>query len=686
MLHTAEKIVSVKLKIKIGILFLCAFHSTFTDICLSTLFLVNIHSILQANWGYAGFRPLQEDIIAAVLNGNDTLAIMPTGGGKSICFQVPALSKQGICLVITPLIALMKDQVAKLKEKGILALAIHSGMQFAEVKKTLDNALYGNYKFLYVSPERLQTNFFKEYLPALPINLIAVDEAHCISQWGYDFRPAYLTIAAIRKEKPGVPVLALTASATEIVQNDICDKLAFKQQQVFKLSYERPNLSYSTLQAEVKINKLLDIVQKVKGCGIVYCRSRKRTKEIAELLQLHNISADYYHAGLTHEQRNEKQDKWLNNITRVMVCTNAFGMGIDKPDVRLVIHVDIPECLESYYQEAGRAGRDGKKSYAVLLYHDNDLRTLQKSPEIKFPSLPEIRKVYQALVNYLQLPSGSGEDLYFDFSMQEFVAAFKLAPLSATYALKALEQDGLLTYNEQVFLPPTVVFTCNKKTLETFEEEYPGAEAYIKVLLRSYGGIFDTPVAINEKELARILKVDSAKFRKALVKLAQKNIINYQPQKDKPQIQFLYKRPAAENLSINLQHYNERKKALTLQIGAIINYVCSTTECRAKIIANYFGDIAAKDCGICDNCLSKKRTGTVTKKEFSQTELQIISILQKSPATVKGLIQQLGIAEEQKFWKIIEHLMAEDIVGMEDNNFGNLYIKKRGQDKNPARF
>ncbi|MBN8788511.1 MAG: RecQ family ATP-dependent DNA helicase [Terrimonas sp.] len=648
--------------------------------------MADIHSILQTNWGYNTFRPLQEDIITSVLDGNDTLAIMPTGGGKSISFQVPALAEKGICLVVTPLIALMKDQVAKLKEKGILALAIHSGMPFPEVKKTLDNALYGNYKFLYVSPERLQTSFFKEYLPALPLNLIAVDEAHCISQWGYDFRPAYLAIADIRKEKPGVPVLALTASATEAVQKDICEKLEFTHQQVFKLSYERPNLSYSVLNVEVKINKLLDIVNKVQGCGIVYCRNRKRTKEIAELLQLHNIKADYYHAGLTHEQRNEKQDKWLNNTTRIMVCTNAFGMGIDKPDVRLVVHVDIPECLESYYQEAGRAGRDGKKSYAVLLYHDNDIRELEKLPGIKFPSLTEIKKIYQALVNYLQVPAGAGEDVYFDFNIQEFVKAFKLAPLTTIYAIKALEQDGLLTYNEQVFLSSTVTFTCSKNTLEDFEKDYPAAEPYIKVLLRSYGGIFDAPVPVNEKELAGILKVDTNKFIKALIKLAQKNIISYQPQKDQPQIQFLYKRPAAENLTINLQHYNERKGALVSQIASITNYVKDATTCRAKIIANYFGDTTAKDCGVCDNCLSKKRKHGISKKEFSQLELQVITLLQKTPATVKELVQQLGITEEQKLWNIIDHLIGENILSMTEDNSGKLCIKKKGQDKNPARF
>lgn len=622
----------------------------------------------------------------SVLNGHDTLAIMPTGGGKSICFQVPALAKDGICLVVTPLIALMKDQVAKLKEKGILALAVHSGMQFSEVKKTLDNALYGNYKFLYVSPERLQTVFFKEYLPALPLNLIAVDEAHCISQWGYDFRPSYLTIADIRKEKPGVPVLALTASATEMVQKDICNKLDFRNQQVFKLSYERPNLSYSSKNVEVKINKLLEIIQKIPGCGIVYCRNRKRTKEIAELLQLHKISADFYHAGLTHEQRNEKQDKWLNNETRIMVCTNAFGMGIDKPDVRLVVHIDTPDCIESYYQEAGRAGRDGKKSYAVLLYHQKDIAELEKLPEVKFPSMPEIKKVYQALVNYLQLPVGSGEDIYFDFNMQEFVSTFKLPPLTAMYAIKALEQDGLLTYNEQVFLSSTVVFTCNKKNLQEFEEANPAAEPYIKVLLRSYGGIFDAPVNINERDIARILKVDNAKLKKALLKLTEKNIINYQPQKDKPQIQFRFRRPAVENLAIDLKHYNERKEALVVQIAAITKYVRNNNECRAKVIANYFGDLGAKNCGVCDNCLSRKKTELITKPEFSRLQSQITNALAKEPATLKVLAELLGIKEDQKLWEIVEHLLAEEKIAMTGDNSGKLYIKKMGQDKNPARF
>ena len=630
---------------------------------------------------------MQEEIIQSVLNGKDTLAIMPTGGGKSICFQVPALATKGICLVITPLIALMKDQVEALKEKGILALSIHSGMRFAEVRKTLDNALYGNYKFLYVSPERLATIFFKEYLPALPINLIAVDEAHCISQWGYDFRPAYLTIADIRKEKPGVPVLALTASATKKVQNDICDKLQFNNTQLFRQSYERPNLSYSVINTDTKQHRLLQVVEKVAGCGIVYCRSRKRTKEMAELLRLHGISADYYHAGLTHEQRNEKQEKWLKNETRVMVCTNAFGMGIDKPDVRLVVHTDTPDCLESYYQEAGRAGRDGKKSYAVLLYKAEDLSDLEKMPDTRFPSLEEIKKIYQALVNYLQLPAGAGEDVYFDFDINAFTKQFRLGLLVTTYAIKALEQEGLIAYNEQIFLPSTVVFCCSKQTLEELEKTHPDAELYIKFLLRSYGGIFDVPTAISEKQIAQTLKKDIVRVKKVLTWLNDKRIIVYDPQKDTPQIQFLYNRVVTDNLTINTTNYNERKKTLQQQIAAIVQYVHNRDDCHAQIIARYFDDFKAPACGICDNCLEKKKKGNISKDDFSVLNERIMMAVSNAPLTIKELMTELQITDEAKVWKLIDHLIAEKEIEMnEETKAGKVMIKKKGQDKNPARF
>jgi ATP-dependent DNA helicase RecQ len=384
----------------------------------------DIHSILKEYWGYSAFRPLQEDIINTVLNGNDCLALLPTGGGKSICFQVPAMALNGLCLVITPLIALMKDQVENLRKKGITSFAIHSGMTRNEVLTTMETAGNSNCKFLYVSPERLETRIFKEYLPSLGVKLIAVDEAHCISQWGYDFRPSYLRIASLREELPGIPVLALTASATVEVQNDICDKLLFQKKIVFRQSFARPNLSYSVFSVAAKINKIEEVLSKVPGTGIVYCRSRRKTKEISDLLNMKGISADYYHAGLPQEERNEKQEAWLKDRTRIIVCTNAFGMGIDKPGVRTVIHVDVPDCLENYYQEAGRAGRDGKKSYAVLLINHSEVAALNDEVATKFPAEEEIRSSYRGLMNHLQIPAGTGEGNYYELDIQKFVNLF----------------------------------------------------------------------------------------------------------------------------------------------------------------------------------------------------------------------------------------------------------------------
>ena len=450
-----------------------------------------IHDILKKYWGFDSFRPLQEEVINAVLSGKDTLALMPTGGGKSLCYQVPALAREGICLVISPLIALMKDQVDNIRKKGITAFAVYSGMSRKEVITTLKVAGNSNCKFLFVSPERLESSLFKEYLPGLAVNLIAVDEAHCISQWGYDFRPHYLRIGALREELPGAPILALTATATTDVQQDICDKLVFKNKAVFRQSFERRNLSYSVFQVDSRINKIIEVLTKVPGSAIVYCKSRKRAREISELLQLQHISADYYHAGLTREERDRKQTAWINNTTRVIVCTNAFGMGIDKPDVRSVIHADTPDCLENYYQEAGRAGRDGKISYAVLLFDEREIKELEGMSSLRYPSLPDIRNVYQAVANYLQIPSGDGEGRYYDFAISDFLKKFKLNSQAALYSLKALEQEGWLAFNEQVFLPSSVQFTTHKDHLYEFEKTHTELEPLIKALLRAYEGIFD---------------------------------------------------------------------------------------------------------------------------------------------------------------------------------------------------
>ena len=419
--------------------------------------------------------------------------------GNRFVSQVPALARSGLCLVISPLIALMKDQVQQLRKKGITAFAIYSGMSRKEVVNTLRVAIDSNCKFLYVSPERLETNLFKEYLLSLGISLIAVDEAHCISQWGYDFRPSYLRISALREELPGVAVIALTASATKEVETDICDKLHFRNTVVFRQSFERPALSYSIFQIAVKINKITEILQKVRGSSIVYCKSRRRTKEISDLLNLRGIGADFYHAALSHEERNAKQEAWIHDQIRTIVCTNAFGMGIDKPDVRTVIHADIPDCLENYYQEAGRAGRDGKKAYAVLLFDDKELAALQRLPDIHFPTVENIRIVYQSIMNYLQVASGTGEGNSYDFDITDFIKRFKLDSLLVVHSLKALEQEGLLAFNEQVFHPSKVVFTTNKELLYETEKIHPLLDPLIKTLLRTYAGIFDQQVPIHEK-------------------------------------------------------------------------------------------------------------------------------------------------------------------------------------------
>ena len=410
--------------------------------------MADVHSILKRYWGYDAFRPQQEEIIGSILRGNDTLALLPTGGGKSLCYQVPALAQEGICIVVSPLIALMKDQVENLKGRGIGALMIYSGMGRRDVIRTLENARQEYFKFLYVSPERLETSLFKEYLPALNVNLIAVDEAHCISQWGYDFRPSYVKIAALREELPNVPVLAVTASATPSVQQDIVAKLLFRNHQIFKNSFERSNLSYSVFDAEAKATKLVHILKKVQGTAIVYCKTRKRTTEIASLLQMHGLSANFYHAGLATEERSSRQQSWIDNKTRIIVCTNAFGMGIDKPDVRLVIHTDPPDCLENYYQEAGRCGRDGKKAYAVLLYDEKNIEELEAMHTVRYPSFETIKLIYEALVNFLGIHVNDGQDRSYPFRMDDFVRNFKLNVHQALYSLQSLESDGWIAYNE----------------------------------------------------------------------------------------------------------------------------------------------------------------------------------------------------------------------------------------------
>ncbi len=620
---------------------------------------MTIQNLLKRYWGFDSFRPLQEDVIRSVLSGNDTLAIMPTGGGKSLCYQVPALVKDGICLVISPLIALMKDQVESLRKKNITAFAIHSGMSRKEVVNVLKIATESNCKFLYVSPERLETNLFKEYLPAFDINLIAVDEAHCISQWGYDFRPTYLRIAALREELKDIPVIALTASATPDVQSDICDKLLFKSKNIFRQSFERTNLSYSVFRVDSKINKILEILSNVPGTAIIYCKSRKHTKEISELLQMQDISSDFYHAGINAEERTRKQEGWVKNKIRVITCTNAFGMGIDKPDVRTVIHAHVPDCLESYYQEAGRAGRDGKKSYAVLLYDASDITELNDLPSIRFPSMNTIREVYNDVANYLQVASGTGEGKYFDFDIRDFLSKFKVNSQAALYSLKALEQDEWVSYSEQVFIPATLHFSTGKTYLYQFEKDHPDLEPVIKTLLRTYDGIFDFPAMISEAVIANLLKMKKEEVKEALSRLHHSGIIHYAPQKESPQIFFAKNRVRTSDLFINLSKYEERKKRYNGRIDKMIRYTLEPNECRSKITANYFGDMNMQECGICDNCLHKKET-MLTHEEFSNIYTRIVSIMRNESMSAKELMSQLSGVKKEKAWKVLDSLQAEN--------------------------
>lgn len=620
---------------------------------------LDIHQILKEYWGFNAFRPQQEAIIEAVLEGKDTLALLPTGGGKSLCFQVPALAKEGICLVISPLIALMRDQVENLKQKGIPALAIYSGMSFMEIKKTLQNAAYGNYKFLYISPERIETGLFLEYLPAMQVNLLAVDEAHCISQWGYDFRPTYLRIAALREQLPAIPVLALTASATKAVQDDICEKLLFgKTQQRFQPSFERPNLSYSVFNVPSKQNKLLEILRNVPGTAIVYCKTRKHTKEIADLLLMNKIAADHYHAGLSNEERNKKQEDWINNKTRVIVCTNAFGMGIDKPGVRAVVHYDTPDCLENYYQEAGRAGRDGKKAYAVLLYGTKELEDLEQQSAIRFPDAATIKNIYIALMNHLQVAAGTGEGISFDLDLAAFTSAFKLNILTTSYAIKTLEQEGLLSFNEVFFKPSSVLFSSNREELNDFEKQYPDLEPVIKGLLRSYEGIFDYPATVYESQLANFLRTDKDSIKTALKKLNDHGIISYTPQKDKPQVVLLQNRMYSDNYTIDAAGYLKRKQNFEQRVAAMIGYVKATAGCRSRLIARYFDADTIKTCGICDNCLHEKAIH-LTVEEFEKITAQVFLLLKEKALPVEHILQGIKAYNKEKIWKVLDYLQAE---------------------------
>jgi ATP-dependent DNA helicase RecQ len=613
--------------------------------------------VLQQYWNYDSFRPEQAEIVASVLAGHDTLALLPTGAGKSICFQVPTLVSEGMCLVISPLIALMKDQVQNLRKKGITAFAIYSGMSRKDLISTFKLAATGNCRFLYVSPERLETDLFKEFLPALRVSLIAVDEAHCISQWGYDFRPPYLRIADIREALPGVPVLALTASATLTIREDICLKLKMNQPKIFTQSFLRPNLSFSVHKTTSVLNKMLDILGRLEGCSIIYCRNRRRTKEISDLLNMHGMTADYYHAGLTQEDRSAKQERWMKNAVRVIVCTNAFGMGIDKPDVRLVIHAEVPDNLESYYQEAGRAGRDGKKSYAVLLYNDEMLADLEHLHKSQYPSLEYIRKIYQGLANYLQVPLGT-EQVGYSFDLNDFLKKFSFQSKPAQAALQVLQQEEFITLNDPVFTPATLYFISDRNAILQYERENPALEPLIKVLLRTYAGIFDQPVPIYEKMLAVLLKWELEEVMKGLFQLHRYQIVDYSPQKETPQVFYNMPRRKPADIHIDEKAYGFRKEQFVKRVRGMLEYV-QTTGCRSVSIARYFGGQDSEKCGICDNCVKK------TKEKLSAAEFE--SIYQKlrerarsQSLTPLTLFNQFADIHADHLRKVIDFMQAEN--------------------------
>lgn len=634
--------------------------------------MLNPSDILKKFWGYEQFRPLQEDIIQSIISGKDTLALLPTGGGKSICFQVPALMKPGLCLVVTPLIALMKDQVANLHKRNIPAAAIYAGMYYQDVERLLEEARRGKYKFLYVSPERLQSKRFLEYCDGMPVNLLAIDEAHCISQWGYDFRPAYLEIAAIREYFPGVRVLALTASATPEVQQDICEKLLMKRAAVFTKSFARANLSYSVIEEDNKPEKLKHILQRVPGSAIVYCRNRKRTREIADMLEQEGISATYYHAGLTGEERTARQELWINGRIRVIACTNAFGMGIDKPDVRVVVHYDATDALEAYYQEAGRAGRDEKKAYAVLLYQQQELNEMVQAMQLQFPEIPEIREVYQSLVNYLQVAVGSAEGVYYDFDINDFVRRFNLNITIAYSALRILEQEGILQLSESVFMPSRIEFVINKQTLYDFTDMQPDFEPITQTLLRTYEGIFDTPVPVYEKQLARILRKPEPQIVQWLQQLHQRRIIQYNQRKEEPQLCFSQERVSAQHLQIDAGKIKERMKAYKARLDAMMGYVENRDICRTQLLVRYFGERNTPECGTCDVCIEKKKR-PLEAKAGATIASQLIAQLGSEPEEWNVVRNRLSAIEEDALLEVMQFLILEEKAGRDAD--GKVYLR-----------
>jgi ATP-dependent DNA helicase RecQ len=630
-----------------------------------------IHKILKQNWGYDEFRPGQEEIILSVLENKDTLALLPTGGGKSITFQVPALVRKGFCLVITPLIALMKDQVENLKSRGIRAEAIYSGMSYREIENVIAAATHNKLKLLYCSPERLQTDIFTINAPHMPVNLVAVDESHCISEWGYDFRPSYLKIAEIREYFPKVPILALTATATTEVENDITDKLNFKNFKVFRQSFDRKNIIYAVVKDEAKKKKLIDILKKTKGSGIIYVNTRKSTKELSDLLNHNGISAGFYHGGLGNEERNLRQAEWKNGKIRMMVATNAFGMGIDKADVRVVLHYNLPESLEAYYQEAGRVGRDGKKAYAIAITNKKDEDDLKLKFQSNFPDKKEIQLIYQSLANYFQIPTGTGKHLEFNFDFNDFCKKYNLNPVKTYNGIKILERENQVNYTEDLFLPSRLQILTTHQDIYEFQLDNPKYELLIKTLLRSYDGIYDLHTRIDENEISRRTGLPKDEIIKQLYYLVKISLIDYLPQQNMPRIFFTQQRIEATHLEINNALLNKRKKAFEDRISKVIEYAFHITDCKSRFLLSYFGEKANKRCGHCDYCLKMHETH-VSDEEFNIIWENVINLLAGKSLEIEAVVEMIKNMKREKIISTLRWLIDDKRLILETGNLLSL--------------